>query len=126
MARQGQPPSGGARRQQLSRRNARLVGLLGFVLAAALPPILWHRAIAAVASDFRIEPEYLSGWTGYVLIVLGLCFLLPVLVSIGRTPESRLYPRGRNAYAGWGVSLYLLGCVIASQVAAVTALHPAS
>jgi hypothetical protein len=124
MARQGQRVSRGARKQQLSRRNARLVGLLGFALAAALPPVLWHRAIAAVASDFRLEPQYLSGWTGYVLIALGLVFLLPVLVSIGRTPDSRLYPRGRNAYAGWGVSLYLLGCAIASQVAAVTSLHP--
>jgi hypothetical protein len=124
MARQDQRLSRGARKQQLSRRNARLVGLLGFTLAAALPPLLWHRAIAAVASDFRVELDYLSGWTGYVLIVLGLCFLLPVLVSIGRTPDSRLYPRGRNAYAGWGVSLYLLGCAIASQVAAVTGLHP--
>jgi len=124
MARQGQRVSRGARKQQLSRRNARLVGLLGFALAAALPPVLWHRAITAVASDFRLEPQYLSGWTGYVLIALGLVFLLPVLVSIGRTPDSRLYPRGRNAYAGWGVSLYLLGCAIASQVAAVTSLHP--
>lgn len=124
MARQGQRVSRGARKQQLSRRNARLVGLLGFALAAALPPVLWHRAIAAVASDFRLEPQYLSGWTGYVLIALGLVFMLPVLVSIGRTPDSRLYPRGRNAYAGWGVSLYLLGCAIASQVAAVTSLHP--
>lgn len=124
MARPGQPLSRGARKQQLSRRNARLVGLLGFTLAAALPPVLWHRSIAAVASDFRIELDYLSGWTGYVLIVLGLCFFLPVLVSIGRTPDSRLYPRGRNAYAGWGISLYLLGCAIASQVAAVTGLHP--
>ncbi len=124
MARQGQPLSRAARKQQLSRRNSRLVGLLGFALAATLPPLLWHRAIAAVASDFRLELDYLSGWTGYVLIALGLCFLLPVLVSIGRTPDSRLYPRGRNAYAGWGVSLYLLGCAIASQVAAVTGLHP--
>ena len=49
---------------------------------------------------------------------------MPVLVSIGRSPESRLYPRGRNAYAAWAISLYLLGLILASQVAAVTGLHP--
>jgi hypothetical protein len=46
------------------------------------------------------------------------------VLSIGRHPESRLYPRSRNAYAGWGVVLYLLGIALASQVAAVTAVHP--
>ena len=113
-----------ARVHELSRRNARLVGLGGFLVAAALPPILWHRAIGAVASDFRLDLDYLSGWTGYVLIVLGLLFFLPVVVSIGRTPASRLYPRSRNAYVAWGISLYILGLAIASQVAAVTAVHP--
>lgn len=124
MGRSGQSAAPRASRQQLSRRNARVVGLAGFVAACALPPLLWHRAIAAVASDFRLELDYLSGWTGYLLIALGLLALVPVLVSIGRTPDSRLYPRARNAYAGWGVSLYVLGCAIASQVAAVTGVHP--
>ena len=95
------------------------MGLLGFMAAAALPPLLWHRAIAAVSEDFRLELEYLSGWTGYALIAAGLAFFVPVLVSIGRTPASRLYPRARNAYAAWGISLYLLGIAIAVQVAAV-------
>ena len=107
------------------RRNAQLVGLAGFMIAAALPPVLWYRAIEAIASDFRLEMEYLvTGWTGYGLIAAGLLFLIPVVASIGRTPESRLYPRSRNAYAGWGVVLYLLGIALASQVAAVTAVHP--
>ena len=108
------------------RRNAQLVGLAGFMIAAALPALLWYRAIGAIASDFRLELEYLvTGWTGYGLIGVGLLFLIPVVVSIGRSPESRLYPRSRNAYAGWGVVLYLLGVALASQVAAVTAVHPA-
>jgi hypothetical protein len=107
------------------RRNAQLVGLAGFVFAAALPPLLWHRAITAIASDFRLELDYLvTGWTGYGLIGAGLLFLVPVVLSIGRNPDSRLYPRGRNAYAGWGVVLYLLGIALASQVAAVTQVHP--
>jgi hypothetical protein len=48
-----------------------------------------------------------------------MAFLLPVAVSAGRPPESRIYPRARNAYAGWGVTLYLLGFLLALQVAEV-------
>jgi hypothetical protein len=103
-----------------NRRTARLVGLAGFLAAAALPPILWHRAIALVASDFRLDARYLvTGWLGYGLIVMALLVAIPVLISIGRKPESRLYPRSRNALFGWAVSLYLLGTVLAVQVAAI-------
>ena len=112
-------------RQQLSRRDAQLVGLGGFLAALALPFVLWHRAMSIVAHDFRIEGDYLvMGWSGYALIGLGLMFMVPVVASIGRPPGSRLYARGRNAYAGWGVSLYVLGLILASQVAAITHVHP--
>ena len=47
--------------------------------------------------------------------------MLPVVISIGRHPESRFYPRSRNAYTGWGITLYLLGCAIATQVAQIAA-----
>ena len=115
-----------AEKQRLARRQARLVGLGGFAVAAVMPGVLWHRAIGIIASDFRLEAEYLvTGWTGYGLIALGLVFFVPVVLSIGRTPESRLYPRSRNAYAGWGISLYLMGIPLASQVAAVTRGHAA-
>jgi hypothetical protein len=111
--------------QRRSRRRARVVGLTGFLVAASLPIVLWHRAIEIIASDFRVEWHYLvTGWTGYALIALGLLFAVPVVASIGRSPESRLYPRSRNAYAGWAVSLYLLGIVLATQVAAVARVHP--
>jgi hypothetical protein len=106
-------------RQQLDRRTARLVGLCGFLVAAALPPLLWHRAIAAVAEDFRMDIPYLTGWVAYALIALGLLFFVPVLISIGRRPDSRLYPRARNAWAAWGVSCYLLGVALAAQVAEI-------
>lgn len=107
-------------KQRLSRRNAQLVGAGGFLGAALLPIVLWHRAISLVASDFRLELEYLvTGWTAYGLIALGLLFLVPVVVSIGRTPESRLYPRSRNAYIAWGLTLYLLGIMLATQVAQI-------
>jgi hypothetical protein len=112
-------------RQRLSRRHAQLAGLLGFLGALALPVALWHRAMGIVADDFRIEGDYLlMGWTGYALIGLGLLFMIPVVVSIGRTPASRLYPRSRNAYAAWGICLYVLGLILASQVAAVERIHP--
>jgi hypothetical protein len=112
-------------RQRLSRKQAKLVGVVGFLAALALPVVLWHRAMGMVAADFRIEGDYLLlGWTGYALIGVGLGFMIPVVVSIGRTPGSRLYPRSRNAYAAWGVCLYLLGLILASQVAAVERVHP--
>jgi hypothetical protein len=109
-----------ARREGRARRNARLLGLAGFVGAAALPIVLWHRAIGMVATDFRIDAKYLiSGWLGYGLILIGLLFFVPVLISIGRKPDSRLYPRSRNALIGWGVSFYLLGLALAVQVAQI-------
>ena len=86
-----------------------------------MPLVLWHRAIWMIAEDFRLEFEYLvTGWTAYVLIALGLLFFIPVVLSIGRVPNSRFYPRSRGAYAGWGVSLYTLGILLASQVAIIT------
>ncbi|HEY1357500.1 MAG TPA: hypothetical protein VGF21_04255 [Thermoleophilaceae bacterium] len=107
------------------KRREQVVGLVGFLAAAALPVALWHRAFAIIADDFRLESEYLiTGWTGYGLIGLGLLFMFPVVLSIGRRPGSRLYPRSRNAYAAWGVCLYLLGIILASQVAAVARVHP--
>jgi hypothetical protein len=85
-----------------------------------MPVILWHRPISMIAEDFRIEPDYLvTGWTAYVLIGLGLLCFLPVVISIGRRPDSRLYPRSRGAYVGWGVSLYTLGIMLATQVAVI-------
>ena len=107
-------------RDQLSRRNAQLVGAGGFLAAACLPIVLWHRVIAITAQDFRLELEYLvTGWTAWTLIGLGLVFFVPVVLSIGRNPESRLYPRSRNAYLGWGTTLYILGLALASQVAQI-------
>ncbi len=112
--------------QLLSRRAARAVGYAGFALAVALPLVLWHHVIAAVASDFRLELDYLvTGWTAYVLIFAGLLFSGPVVLSIGRRPESRFYPRSRAAYAAWGSVLYLLGMLLASQVGQI-AETPAS
>ena len=95
------------------------MGLVGFLCAAGLPVALWHRAMAVVATDFRLELDYLlTGWLGYGLIAGGLLLLVPVVWSAGRRPGSPLYPRWRNAYMGWGVSLYIMGFAVAAQVAA--------
>jgi hypothetical protein len=92
--------------------------LFAFVCAAVVPVALWHHAIGAIAADFRLDPGYLTGWSGFGLIAVGLLLLLPVVWSARMSPGSRLYPRLRNAYMGWGVSLYLMGLALASQVAA--------
>ena len=85
-----------------------------------MPIVLWHRPIALIAEDFRLDAEYLiTGWTAYALIALGLLFFVPVVLSIGLRPDSRFYPRSRGAYAGWGVSLYTLGIMLATQVAVI-------
>jgi len=107
-------------RDELRRRQARRVGALGFLAAATLPFVLWWRALSLVAADFRLDLRYLTGWFPWLLIVLGLAFLIPVALSAGRDPGSRWYPRARNAYAGWGVTLYILGCALAVQVTQIT------
>jgi hypothetical protein len=91
--------------------------LAAFVLAAATPLLLWHHPIEAMADDFRLNAGYIvTGWSGYILIASGLLLMLPVLVSVGLGPDSRLYPRSRNVFIGWGTSLYILGVALASIV----------
>ena len=103
-------------RVERRRRQARQIGALGFLLAAALPVVLFHRAIVDIAAAFQFDLEYFSGWTPWLLIAAGLAFFLPVAWSAGRDPGGRWYPRARNAYAGWGITLYLLGFGLATQV----------
>jgi hypothetical protein len=107
-----------ALREQRRRRRAQLVGVVGLVAAAALPWFLFSRVIGDIASQFRWDVKYLvSEWSPWVLIVVGIVFFVPVALSIGRDPDARFYPRARAAYFGWGVSLYVLGVALASQVA---------
>jgi hypothetical protein len=106
------------------RRQARLAAVATFLAAAALPVVLWHDVIAGTASEFRLDLNYfVSQWLAWALIAGGLAFFLPVTVSAGTDPDSRWYPRSRNAYAGWGITLYLLGLALATQVAQLYALH---
>lgn len=106
------------------RRRARLLAIASLVSAIALPVLLWHGVVAGIASEFRLDLHYLlTEWSPWLLILAGLGFGIPVAWSAGRDPESRWYPRSRNAYAGWGVTLYLLGVVLAAQVAQIYRLH---
>ena len=111
----------GARQQELlrRRRQARWLGAGAFVAAAVAPVIAFRQVIAILAEQPRFELQYLTGWLPWLLLAGGLLFLLPVAWSAGMDPESRWFPRARAAYAGWGVSLYLLGLFLAWQVSAV-------
>jgi hypothetical protein len=112
----------GARQARLEarRRQARWVGAVGFLIALSLPVALFHDVIEILAAEPHWEElHYLSGWAPWVLLAAGLLFLLPVAWSAGLSPDSRWFPRSRGAYAGWGISLYLLGFLLAWQVAAV-------
>ena len=101
------------------RRQARWLGAGGFLAALCAPVWFFHGVVATLAADFKSDVQYLSGWTPWVLLAAGLLFLLPVAWSAGMDPESRWFPRARAAYAGWGVTLYLLGFLLAWQVAKI-------
>jgi hypothetical protein len=101
------------------------MGAAGFVAAVALPVLLFHNVVGDIASEFRFDLRYLlAEWTPWVLLAGGLAFLAPVAWSAGRDTESRWYPRARNAYAGWGITLYLLGLALAVQVVQVAGVSP--
>jgi hypothetical protein len=110
-------------RDRRRRRQARALGAAGFVAAAATPAVLFHRVILDIAHEFRLDARYFLEWAPWVLLVLGLAFLLPVSYSAGLDPDSRYFPRFRRVYAGWGITLYLLGIALATQVAQLYALH---
>jgi hypothetical protein len=110
-------------RDRKRRRQARWLGAAGFAVAALAPALLFHRVIADIAHEFRLDLRYLLEWAPWVLLVLGLAFLLPVAYSAGLDPDSRYFPRFRRAYAGWGITLYLLGIALATQVAQLYSLH---
>ena len=103
-------------RDQRHARRARSLGALGLLLAAALPALLWWDIVVDIWAAYQLEPRYFLGWTPWFLMALGFCFFIPVALSEGRDPEGRFYPRARNAYLGWGISLYLLGFLLAWQV----------
>ena len=82
--------------------------------------ILWHDVVAAIASEFEIEWTYLvTGWTPWALMALGMLCFVRVWVVDRRSAGNRFYVRGGAAWFGWGVTLYLLGFALATQVAQI-------
>jgi len=107
-------------RDERSRRQARRVGAVGFLLAAGLPVLFWHDLVADIASEFELDWRYLvSGWTPWVLMTLGLLCFIPVALDELRDHRRRFPGRGTGAWAGWGTTLYLLGFLLATQVAQI-------
>jgi hypothetical protein len=107
-------------REQAARRRARRTGAVGFLVALALPVVLWHRVIAGIASEFHLDVRYLiTGWSPWVLMALGLLCLLIAGAIDWRARDRRFYGPGSAAWVGWGLSLYLLGFALATQVAQI-------
>ncbi len=92
-----------------------------WLLALALGPLaVWHQMLSQIIASFHWSFTYvvaeLSPW---LLLGAGIVFLVPVAVSAGSNPDSRLYPRSRRAYIAWGTVVYILGLLLALQVNAV-------
>jgi len=105
-----------------SRRGERLLALAGLIAAGAVPGFFYRELLGDVIGSFNLDVGYIAfGASGFALMALGLLASLPVVLSIGRNPDSRLYPRSRGALAGWGVSLYLLGIMLVIQIGAIAA-----
>jgi hypothetical protein len=95
-------------------------GAGGFVVALCGPVVLWHQVITDIASQFRLEWRYLlMGWSPWVLMALGLTCLATAGIVEWRNRDHRFYAAGGAAWAGWGVSLYILGFALATQVAQI-------
>jgi hypothetical protein len=114
------PAGARSQRQQAARRRARWTGAAGFAGALALPLVLWHRTISAIASEFHLDVRYLiTGWAPWGLMALGLLCLAIAGIVDWRSRDHRFYRPGSAAWVGWGVSLYLLGFALATQVAQI-------
>jgi hypothetical protein len=94
---------------------------LGWLLALTIVPVaLWHRVLSDIVASFHWSFRYAVGeLSPWFLLLAGVAFLVPVALSAGRSPESRLYPRARRAYIGWGTALYLLGLALTVQMVEV-------
>ena len=95
------------------------------LLAAALPIVLWRHVIVDVTTATRHQQFsfVLVGWAPWVLMTLGLACAIPVALERMRDREGRFYSAGSAAWSGWGVTLYVLGFGLATQVAQIHGLH---
>jgi hypothetical protein len=112
--------SGPLGRDQLSRQRARRVGAVGFAIACVLPFVLWHSVMADILAEAHISLRYLfmelSPW---LLMGLGLACFAYVIVLDRRDRDGRFYGNATGAWFAWGVTLYLLGFALATQVAQI-------
>lgn len=93
---------------------------VALLVLAFIPVAIWHGLLADVLGSFHLAWDYFIGeLTPWFLLLAGIVFLVPVAASAGLHPENKRYPRGRKAYASWGVVLYLLGVILMIQVAEV-------
>lgn len=103
------------------------MGAVGFAGACALPVVLWGDVMADIYAVTQQGGEELAvlvvGWAPWVLMALGLLCVVPMALERLRDRERRFYRRGDGAWAGWGVTLYLLGFALATQVAQIHDLH---
>jgi len=110
-------------RHERARRTARRTGAAGVVIAALGPALMWHDVVADIAASSGWNATAIAGWAPWVLMTLGLACAIPIWVADRRDRERRFHRRGTAAWAGWGVTLYLLGFALATQVAQIHALH---
>lgn len=105
------------------RRRAQRVGAAGVLIAAVLPVYLWHDVVADIARVSSLSTTLVVGWMPWLLMSLGLLCSVPLALAAARDPEHRFHRPGSGAWVGWGVSLYLLGFALATQVAQIHGLH---
>jgi hypothetical protein len=99
---------------------AAALALAGLLALGIFPFAVWHRVLGDILASFHWDFSYVVGeLTPWVLLLAGVAFLVPVALSAGRSPESRLYPRARRAYIAWGTVVYLMGIVLAVEVTEV-------
>jgi hypothetical protein len=104
----------------MSKYSERALALAALLAAGGVPAFLYRDLLSQLMDGFALEIGYfVTGLSGFALIGLGLMISLPVVLSIGADPESRLYPRSRSALAAWGASLYLMGLVLVAQIGAI-------
>ena len=97
-----------------------MLGFAGLIAAAAVPAWIFRELLAHLATSFEPNLNWvLTGAIGFALMLGGLLASIPVVLSIGRTPDHPLYPRSRGSLAGWGISLYLLGAMLVIQIGAI-------
>jgi hypothetical protein len=87
--------------------------------------VLWRQVITDMAASSHGQrlTFMLAGWSPWILMALGLICSVPVAVQRWRDRDGRFYSNGSNAWAGWGVTLYILGFGLAAQVGQIHSLH---